>query len=308
MVDGVARRQDGLVTTWQLAELGFSKRQLRALVAQGQLVPVRRGVFRLCGVPPSWHTSALAAVLAAGGGAVLSHRSAAVLWGLLERSESTGPIEITKQRHSRLTGVVTHVHRIAAVEITTYRGIPVTTPERTLLDLAESIEDERELGRLCDEALRRRITTVGRLHAAAQRHAGPGRRRLAPIRAVLADRVQGYDPGANEWEQRMDRMWDRLGLPAAERQFRIRAGRRTYRVDRAIVGLRIAVEWNGFDPHGYRSSMDRDSDRRAELAAAGWHVLEFTAKSRPELIRRAVMAVVAERTELTEPTERTSAV
>jgi very-short-patch-repair endonuclease len=79
-------------------------------------------------------------------------------------------------------------------------------------------------------------------------------------------------------------------------------------VDRAIVGLKIAIEWNGFDPHGYRSSMDRDSDRRAELAAAGWHVLEFTAKSRPELIGRAVLAVVADRTERTERTERTRAV
>jgi hypothetical protein len=170
----------------------------------------------------------------------------------------------------------------------------VTSAERTLFDLAATTPAP-ELGRLCDEALRRRIVTLGRLHALVKVHGGGGRRRLEPIHAVLADRIAGYDPGANDWERRMDRMWDRLGLPAAERQYRVRVGRRTYRPDRAIVDLKIAVDWTGFDPHGLRGNVDRDSDRRAALAAAGWYPLDFTSRSRPEVICRAVLAVVAER-------------
>jgi Transcriptional regulator, AbiEi antitoxin/AbiEi antitoxin C-terminal domain len=295
MLDRVAATQIGFVTTGQLREVGVTRSHERTLIARGLLARERHGVYRLCGVAPTWVGVAMGAVLAAGPASALSHRSAAILWGLIDHSSEEGPLEITSSRRHRLKGVVVHRHDLPLDEITTRDRVPVTTPERTLLDLAESIEDERGLGRLCDEALRRRLCTVGRLHAVVQRHGGPGRRRLGPIHAVLADRIPGYDPGANDWELQMDRMWDRLGLPPAERQFRVRAGRRTYKVDRAIVDLKIAVEWNGYDPHGYRSNVDRDSDRRAELAAAGWYVLEFTAKSRPELICRAVLAVVADR-------------
>jgi very-short-patch-repair endonuclease len=96
----------------------------------------------------------------------------------------------------------------------------------------------------------------------------------------------------------MDRMWDQLGLPAAERQHRIQIGRRSFRVDRAIVELKIAVEWAGFDPHGQRGNLDRDSQRRALLTAAGWCCLDFTSRSSPELMARTVSAVVAERRRL----------
>jgi hypothetical protein len=290
----VARRQHGLVATSQLMQLGLTRRQVGTLVASGLLAPVRRGVYRLCGVAPSWRSMALAAVLAAGEGAILSHRSAAVLWGMLDHHDETGPLELTTARLCRLAGVDAHRHALAPTERTTRFAIPVTTAERTLLDLAESL-DPTDLGRACDEALRRRIITLGRLHGVASAPTRSGRRRLHPIQAVLADRIPGYDPGANAWEQRMDRLWDRLGLPAAERQYRIRVGRRTYRPDRAIVDLQIAVDWNGYDPHGLRGNIDRDSDRRAELAAAGWYALDFTSNSRPDLICRSVLAVVAER-------------
>jgi very-short-patch-repair endonuclease len=236
----------------------------------------------------------MAAVLAAGDGAVLSHRSAGVLWGLLDRQRESGPIEVIVPGGCDIQGVLGHRNGLQVSEATRLYDIPVTTAERTLLDLAQTIP-ATELGRLCDDALRRRIATLGRLHALAKAHAGGGRRRLEPIQQVLADRIVGYDPGANEWELRMDRMWDGLHLPEAQRQYRIRVGRRTYRVDRAIVELQIAVEWNGYDPHGYRSNVDDDADRRAELAAAGWYCMAFTSKSSPRLICRSVLAVVEER-------------
>ena len=293
-LDEIGRRQHGLVTTGQLARLGFTRKQVRMLVGSGAAVGMRRGVYRLCGTEPTWHAMALAAVLAAGAGAVLSHRSAGVLWGFLDRHDEASRLELILPNQRRLGGVRAHRHWLAVAERDRRDGIPVTCAERTLMDLADSVSPE-SLGRLCDEGLRRRVVTLGRLYAVVEAHGGSGRRRLAPIRAVLADRIEGYDPGANEWERRMDRMWDRLGLPPAERQYRIRVGRRSFRVDRAIVDLKIAVEWMGYDPHGQRGHLDGDSDRRALLTAAGWCCLDFTSRSSPEFVGRTVTTVAAER-------------
>jgi very-short-patch-repair endonuclease len=300
LLDRVARSQYGLVSHSQLKGLGLTRGQIDGLLRTGRLVPVRPGVHRLCGVPPSWRSTALAAVLAAGEPALLSHRSAGVLWSLFDPNRESGPLEVTSSRQHRLFGVRAHRQELAESEITKHLDIPVTTAERTLLDLGQSCPAE-QLSKLCDEALRREIITVGRLYAVVERHRGRGRRRIEPIREVLADRIPGYDPGANQWEQRMDRLWERLGLPPAERQYRIRVGGRTYRADRAIVGEKIAVEWSGYDPHGFRSNFDYDSDRQSDLAAAGWQVLSFTSNSSPERIVRTVLAVVEQRRQSTAP-------
>jgi hypothetical protein len=296
-LDRLSRGQHGLVSRGQLARLGFTDLQVSRMTASGRLTRVRRGLLRVCGVQPTWHSVALAAVLAAGHESVLSHRSAGVLWGFLDRHNESGTIEVIVPSDRRLTGVRSHRQRLDPGEVTRREGIPVTTAERTLLDLAAT-ESAEVLGRLCDEGIRRRIVTLGRLYAVVEAHRGAGRRRVAPIRAVLADRIDGYDPGANDWEQRMDRLWDRLGLPPAKRQHRIQVGGRTFRVDRAIVELKIAVEWAGFDPHGQRGNLDRDSDRRALLTAAGWCCLDFTSRSSRELICKTVSAVTAERRRL----------
>ena len=215
----------------------------------------------------------------------------------MERQAEDGPFELTRSARSSLGDVRVHRHRVPANDRTIHLNIPVTTPARTLLDLAEST-DSVELGAVCDEALRRRLVTLNDLEATFVQHAGSGRRRLAPMRSVLADRDAAYNPGANRWEHEMDSMWDRMGLPPAVRQFPIRTASRLYIPDRAIVGLKIAVDWNGYEYHGLRSRFDYDSERRAELAAAGWYPLDFTSRSSPALICRTVLAVVEERRRL----------
>ncbi len=93
----------------------------------------------------------------------------------------------------------------------------------------------------------------------------------------------------------MDRAWDRMGLPVAARQHWIRTPHGSYCVDRALVELKIAIEWNGYEYHGQRGRFDRDSDRRGHLLEAGWLVLDFTSRSSIEHIRRTVLAAVAQR-------------
>lgn len=290
-MDAVARRQYGLITYSQLLETGLSPREIEVREKAGRLVMLRRRVYRLCGTQLSWHVSVLAAVLAAGDGAVVSHNTAGAIWQLVDGVPDQ--IEITSARQHRLQGVLSHRHALHRTEITKHARIPVTTVERTLLDMAERME-ARELGKAIDSALRRDLTTLKRLAATAERRAGPGRRRSRPFLDALAQRGAGYDPGANDWEQRMDRLWDELGLPPAERQYPIRVGGRSYRVDRAILSRRIAIEWNGYSSHGTRSSFDYDAERKAHLGCAGWRVLEFTPATPPSLIRKTVLAVLNE--------------
>ena len=293
-LDRLARRQHGLLTIGQLVGLGLTDLQVRRMTMTGRLgrSPARR--------LPGLRRPADLALGRPGGGAgcrpgAVRRTGALVCSGGCSIGHDADSLELivpgqrTAHRGSGPPSTAWVPARSARRD-----GIPVTTAERTLFDLAAS-ESVEALGRLCDEGLRRRIVTLGRLYAVVEAHRGAGRRRLAPIRSVLADRIDGYDPGANDWEQRMDRLWDRLGLPPATRQYRIQVGRRTFRVDRAIVDLRIAVEWAGFDPHGQRGHLDRDSDRRALLTAAGWCCLDFTSRSSPELICRTVSAAAAQR-------------
>jgi hypothetical protein len=112
---------------------------------------------------------------------------------------------------------------------------------------------------------------------------------------VLAERVPGFDPGANDWELRMDQLWDRLGLPAAVRQYRVKARGHRYRVDRAIPELKLAVEWVGREFHSLDGRFVRDRLRISNLVQAGWDVLEVTPHWTPERIRATVMAKVVAR-------------
>jgi hypothetical protein len=205
-------------------------------------------------------------------------------------------LELSAPRQVRIEGVTAHRRSLGRHDTTHRRRVPVTTIERTLADLAVTATPAT-LGRLVDEALRRRLTTTERLAAANRRLA----RRPPAWRTVLAERGAGYDPGANDWEQRMDRLWDQAGLPPAVRQYRLRTGGRTLVIDRAVVDLRIAVEWNGREYHGTRSGFDGDSARRSLLVRAGWLPLDFTTRTSPAELVQTVRAAVAARLTATPP-------
>lgn len=292
-LDRLAGRQHGLIALRQCERLDLSRRQIQWFIRTGAMIRVRPGVYRWCGAVPSWEMMAMASVLAAGEGAALSHRSAGRLWGLL--AAEPGPLEITCARWLRLAGVTAHQHRLVAKETTRRDGIPVTTPARTLLDLAESCATS-ELGRLIDDALRRDLTTLGTLETLLRNHEGRGRRRRSPMRDALRDRGAGYDPCANDWEQQMQTLYDRMGLPAGVRQFPVRTRRRRYVIDRALPELKIGIEFQGRAYHGTRSGFDYDSRRRNDLTQAGWLMLDFTTNTAEEEIKCTVQAAVGQRT------------
>src|SRR4051794_37828064 len=132
----LATEQHGILTRSQLLHAGVGPRTVDRWIQTGRLIALHRGVFALGHVPASPHARTMAAVLACGRGAALSHRSAAQLYGLIRY---TGPIEITAPTKHQRTGVIVHRSALSDRDVTTHWGIPTTTPARTLTDLAGTL-------------------------------------------------------------------------------------------------------------------------------------------------------------------------
>ena len=185
---------------------------------------------------PSREGRFLAAVLAYGDRAVLSHRSAAVHWTML--AERGPRIDVTVpttggRRNRRAT--ILHRCRLHADEVTTRHGIPVTTPARTLIDLADVVA-RRELERAYDEAHYLRLDLDGLAPI-------PGRRGAGRLRRLLAEHEAGSTRTRNDFS------W-----PQA----------------------RLIVETDGWQAHGTRAAFERDRLRDAALIAADWRPLRIT--------------------------------
>jgi hypothetical protein len=206
MARRLARRQHWTIARRQLEDLGFSDEAIKHRIRVGRLREVHRGVYAVDreDLTPEGH--GMAAVLACGAGTVLSHESAAVLWGILRRW--TGDIQVTVPvtRLPRHPGI--KVHRRSRIGGTRRRGIPVTTPVDTLVDLATRLADE-ELERAVNEAVNRDLTdpeSLRRKVAAMRRR--PGARRLLK----LLDR-DTYAVTDTRLEQRFLRIVREAGLP-----------------------------------------------------------------------------------------------
>jgi hypothetical protein len=141
-VASIASRQHGVITTAQLAEVGIDKYRLDKRVRSGRLHRLHRGVYAVGHRSLGWRGRWLAAVLAAGDGAVLSHSSALALWGFLRPIQ--GPAHVTVDaavRRKSRSGIVVHRSRtLTARDVTRRHGIAVTTPSRTIEDVRGTIE------------------------------------------------------------------------------------------------------------------------------------------------------------------------
>lgn len=168
----------------------------------------------------------MAAVLASGRNAVLSHRAAAALWGL--RPPTGARIDVTLPRRVRPgTGITLHRRSLPADEVTVLRAIPVTTVPRTLLDLA-TVLDKRQVERTTEEAERRRLDDPLSLRDLLTRY--PGRRGTATIRAILETASLGTTITRSELEERFLAFLRARSLPSPEQDQRVLGDRRQQRV------------------------------------------------------------------------------
>ena len=285
-IAALANRQHGIVDRAELLALGLSGAAIGRRIRSGRLQPMYRGVYavghRAMRPAAYW----LAAVRASGEGAVLSHVAAADLWGL--RPSAAGAIDVTVRSAAGRRGRKgIRLHRCAALsprETTRHDAIPVTTPARTLLDLAAMLP-RRAVERAADQAEVLRLFDLGALNEMIEDHLGrPG----APLlRAVLEDHHAGATVTRSELEERFLALFDGNGI---ERP----------RVNSRVAGLEadfywphrsLVVEVDGYRYHRTQRAFERDRARDATLAAEGLRVLRFShcqLTSRPDEVVRAL--------------------
>ncbi len=291
-IAGHARRQHGLVHRTQVLT-SHTPRQLDRLVAQGHLVRVQPEVYRVGGAPDGWEPALMAAVLAAGDGAVASFRAAAHLWGLAGFWE-TPPVEITTptRRRVRLRDVRVHDSgTLDGIHVQRRRSIPVTSVARTLCDLTACCWPN-QIGRALDDALRRKLVTLGRLRSVYADLATRGRRRSTVMRTLLAERSPSFHPGGSDPEVRMVRVLIGAGLPAPVQQHRVRIEGRTFRIDAAYPDQLVALEYEGFEFHTGRTAFDDRYERDRLLRTSGWLLVYVTSRTTDaQLVRDTVRAL-----------------
>jgi len=285
----VAARQHGVVSRAQLAALGIGRGAIDHRVACRRLHPLHRGVFAVGHRVLSRDGAWMAAVLAGGDGAVVSHRSAAALWGI--RATDRGRVDITVRRHRRgRPGIEYHHAVLPPDEITRHRGIPVTNVARTLLDLAAVVSRD-QLDHALNEAEIRRLSSPVPLDALVARHGG--RRGIDAIRRALEkQRDIGETIAKSELERRFLTFIDAHGLPRPRTNMPLGP----YEPDAAWPQQRLIVELDSFAIHATREAFESDRARDRALQAMGYRVVRITwrqLRSEPHAIAGQLRALLA---------------
>lgn len=284
-----AAQQAGVISTAQLHRLGLNKGAVQVRVRRGQLHPVHRGVYAVGHPAISLHGRFWAAVLACGSGALLSHFAAAVLWGLLKWDDRLIGVTVVGSGGRRRAGL--RIHRTRALHPRDHDrqyGIRVTSPARTLLDLAGSDLSDKALRRAVRQAQSLHLTNVRQI-AELLEHAN-GHRGVARLAALIAD-----GPEATE-SMHEDVVLDLLLAAGFEHPVvngtLVVAGK-PYRPDLRWPAQRLILEIDS-GWHDGRLAQEDDAVRQGDLEAVGERVLRTTrerAMRQPhQLVRRLVAA------------------
>ena len=237
----IAGRQDGIVTRRQLLAIGATVAEIRHRLKTGRLFAIHRGVYSVGHANPSERGRVRAALLAVGPRAIASHTTAAFLHRLLPTLPAVIHVTVSGGAPRKRHGIQIHTTGTRPPS-TTVKGLPATTPLKTLEDLG--FPDP-----LTREALAQRLIGPEQLPAATERR-----------------------PHPEQFVRRLRALLDSAGLPQPRTHHRLGG----YEADFAWPGQRLAVETDGWGTHGYRAAFERDRARDAELAARGWTVIRIT--------------------------------
>jgi very-short-patch-repair endonuclease len=264
----LVRRQHGVIARWQMLELGLSVQAIQHRVAKGRLYRVSRGVYAVGRPTLGQHGRWMAAVLSGGPQAVLSHGSAAVLWGV-----GTDPgerISITVPTWSGLRHPHLDVHRrprLRPSDTTERYGIPVTSVVCTLIDIAPEL-NLHKLERAVDEADRLELIDPETLIEELSRHTG--QRGVGKLRGLLGRNT--FRLIDSELERRFLRLAAAAGLPTPQTGRYISG----FKVDFLWPDLGLVVETDGLRYHRTPAQQARDKRRDQTHTAAGLTPLRFS--------------------------------
>jgi very-short-patch-repair endonuclease len=285
----LASSQHGVVSRAQLRDLGLADGGISARVRRGTLHRRHHGVYAvghpILGARGHW----MAAVLACGPTAVLSHAAAGALWDL--RRSDTATVDVTVPGaggRRRRKGIRVHRARSLDGQTTTEHGIRVTTPARTILDLAATL-DRRGIERLLDRAEDLRLGDVLPLDALAR--ARTGHRGAHRLLAALDRHAPGTTLTKSDLEELFLALCREAGLPEP----RVNDDVEGFEADFVFADHRLIVETDSWRHHKSREAFERDRRRDAIHAAAGWRTLRFTwrqIENEPRTVAAAVEAAL----------------
>lgn len=266
----LATQQHGVVSRFQLRTLGFERKAIEAALGEERFSSIHKEVFAVGHKRISPRGYWWAAVLAYGPDAVLSHQSAAVLWGFRQRRR--GPIHVTaalgRQGIRRRERIWIHRCKLRSGETTMHEAVPVTTVARTLFDFAEVARYE-DLMKTAEAADRRNLLRLRELEEVCER--GRGRRALRPVRRLLVE-LGAPAEGRSPLEIRFIEFLRAHDLPMPAQNVLV-LGRE---VDALWPAAKLVVELDSWEHHGDRSAFERDRARDPELMLAGYRTIRIT--------------------------------
>lgn len=252
--DTAARRaavQHGRVAWTQLVDAGIDRHTIHRWLENGRLLPVHRGVYALGHVAPSIDGDYMAAVLACGAGAVLSHRAVAHALRLRRGRAPRPAVTVATTGGRRRPGIVVHrVRALHPLDVSILDGIPITTVPRTLLDLAPTTAPAA-LTRMCHEGWVHHGTGPSEIEAVIARN--PGKPGAAKLREAL-----GTDVVLSDLERRFIRLLHAHELPRP----RTNIDHHGDRVDCHWPDLDVTIELHSFRYHATRQAFEQDLARR----------------------------------------------
>lgn len=274
LIAELAERQHGVVALGQLADLGVSAPSVDRRVAAGRLYRIHQSVYAVGHRLLSVDGHRMAAVLACGSSAVLSHRSAAALWGI--RRDSRNRIDVTAPGRRGRCPAGIDAHRDGSLcpgDRTEVRGVPCTSLARTLLDLA-GVVSVRELRNAITQAEVEGIFDLIAVRAVIAR--GRRRRGVARLRRVIADHDPRDELAREELERRFLELCRRANLPLPEVNAPLLLEGDPIEPDFIWRKARLIVETDGRRTHGTVRAFESDRRRDQRLKLADWDVVRCT--------------------------------
>lgn len=271
----LASGQRFLITRDDVFDLGGSDEMVMSRLESGLWTRVHPGVYQIDRRPLDWESRLLAAALACGPDALVSHRAALVLWGM--DGVTRAPLEVTMPFGNLAVpdGVIVHRSRRPTPK-REHRGLPVSGPERTILECSLYLPPIT-LGKALDSAIRLSLTTIDRMWLMLATEGGRGVKGTRRLRQVLNDRAHdtATDSGA---EFELLYHIKRRGLPMPVLGFEIQtdSGRRI--PDLAWPDRNKGVEVDGIDAHDSADKLDDDLTRQNDLMNLGLDIRRFSAR------------------------------
>jgi very-short-patch-repair endonuclease len=273
----LARTQYGVFSRAQAGKAGFSESAMDRRVRTRRWEPMLPGVYRLRGVPETWHQKLMAAQLWAGTDAVVSHRSAGELLGLDGAPAGFVELTVSERRHAP-PGIILHQSNdLPRSDCAKVGPITVTNVTRTCIDLG-AVTDEEVVELVTEDALRRRRTTIDKLYRKVEGLACKGRRGVAMMKRFLDQRQPDARATDTGFETRLFRLIRQHGFPLPQRQVTVtdRRGMFVARVDLAYPEIKLVIECDSYKYHSSRSGWEKDHKRGNPIVAAGWGILRAT--------------------------------